>query len=624
MSQSSKIRKIDNEVKLFSSYDENIYFHILKYLDLATLWKLRRVSKIFLNIFESYSKYDEKILLIGIVNNTLSNNVKIMNNSFKMNTFNSLDIKDKKDNICLYFDFIKSDCFSKKTICFIPNNSNKIETINYDINYEKNCQNSYFPNKIELPIEYNITNFNITKNNNIFVIKNQLGILLKYDNIFKFHKYIDIRCTYKCGLFVINKKYIFIFGGLNSYRRNYYPSVDYLSNKVEIYNIQNKTYSKFKSQLDYHTGGFGFIDIYNYNLRKHYNDIFQVSLIIGGWIQNDSYIEPTPRCYFLFFLNNGKIKYKYLPNLPINIVYPNLIMDKNHNIYVMGGKNPSKIMYSANYNNYNCNINENRILYLSINYKEISKSKWYILPKKLDSHIQDFLLCNVQSEKYFYLLELKKKLKEIKLKVEELQFYLNIPLLPYCYYMLENSNLTFPSSASHNEYSNKYSNNLLKFISFLKSNDIELKLNFENVKDARTYIVYFLTRMQPRYYIANRIKIHIPELSVSDYSNTCLFYFPKTKIIDSESNIDILFKKSISLYNDFKYKINLNEMQKRGYECSAEILGKGKKTVIIIKKTNELYLKTLNIRKDIKYDLKICQEKYYSLNKEIEGLVSKN
>ena len=28
-----------------------------------------------------------------------------MNNSFKMNTFNSLDIKDKKDNICLYFDF---------------------------------------------------------------------------------------------------------------------------------------------------------------------------------------------------------------------------------------------------------------------------------------------------------------------------------------------------------------------------------------------------------------------------------------------------------------------------------------------------------------------------------------
>ena len=36
MSESSKIRKIDDEINLFSSYDENIYFNILKYLDLAT------------------------------------------------------------------------------------------------------------------------------------------------------------------------------------------------------------------------------------------------------------------------------------------------------------------------------------------------------------------------------------------------------------------------------------------------------------------------------------------------------------------------------------------------------------------------------------------------------------
>ena len=79
-----------------------------------------------------------------------------------------------------------------------------------------------------------------------------------------------------------------------------------------------------------------------------------------------------------------------------------------------------------------------------------------------------------------------------------------------------------------------------------------------------------------------------------------------------------MFKKSISLNDDFKYKINLNEMQKKGYECSAEILGKGKNTVITIKKTNELYIRTLSIRKNIKCDLKELQDKYYSLNKESE------
>ena len=618
MSEVYKKRKIQNEINLFSSYDENIYFNILKYLDLATLWKLRRVSKIFLSIFESYSKYDEKILLIGIFNNTLSDNVKIMNNSFKMNTFDSLDIKNKKDNICLHFDFIKSNCFSKKTIFFIPNDSKKLETIKYN----ENCTNNYSPNKLEFPIKDNITYFNITKNNNIFLIKNQLWILNNCGNTFKFHNYIsEMKCTYKCGLFQKNNKYIFIFGGLNGYGRNYYPSVDSLSNKIEIFNIINKTYHRFHSQLDYNTGGFGFIDIYNKNLRKRYNNIIHVSLIIGGWIQNNSYVEPTPRCYFLYFLNNGKIKYKYLPNLPINIVYPNLIMDKNQNIYVIGGKNPSKIMFNSNFHNYN--INEERILYLSINYKDISKSKWYILPKKLDYHIENFLVCNIQSDKYFDLLEKNKKIKEIKLKIEQLNIYLNVPLLPYCYHMLENSNLSFPSGVPDIEYSTKYSNNLLKFISFLKSNDIELKLNFENVKDAREYIIYFLNPIKPTHYISNRKKIYVPNLSSSDYSNTCLFYFPKNIIIDSESNIDIMFKKSISLYNDFKYKINLNEMQKKGYECSADILGKGKNTTLIIKKTNELYLKSLDIRKQIKFDLEELEKNYSLLNKEIQELKSK-
>ena len=47
MSESSKRRKIDNGINIFDSYDENIYFHILKHLDLITLWKLRRVSRFF-------------------------------------------------------------------------------------------------------------------------------------------------------------------------------------------------------------------------------------------------------------------------------------------------------------------------------------------------------------------------------------------------------------------------------------------------------------------------------------------------------------------------------------------------------------------------------------------------
>ena len=60
-------------------------------------------KSIFLDIFKSYSNYNEKILLIGLVNNTLTNDVKVMNNSFETKTFNCLDIQGNKDNICLQF-----------------------------------------------------------------------------------------------------------------------------------------------------------------------------------------------------------------------------------------------------------------------------------------------------------------------------------------------------------------------------------------------------------------------------------------------------------------------------------------------------------------------------------------
>ena len=56
-------------------------------------------------------------------------------------------------------------------------------------------------------------------------------------------------------------------------------------------------------------------------------------------------------------------------------------------------------------------------------------------------------------------------------------------------------------------------------------------------------------------------------------------------------------------------------MQKKGYKCSADILGKGKNTTLIIKKTNELYLKSLYIRKQIKFDLEELEKNYSLLNK---------
>ena len=598
MSEEYKKRKIQNEVKLFDFYDENIYFNILKYLDLPTLWKLRRLSKIFLDIFESYSKYDHKILMIGIVDYTLSDYVKFMNNSLKINTFNSLEIKDKKENIFLYFDFIKSDFLSKPNF-FIPNYSNIIKTLKCNSNYEYN----YFENHQELSQDLsNIKYFDLTQNNNICLIRNQLGVLVKSDNICKFNIYARIRHTYKCGLFK-NNRYIFVFGGLNQYNpRNYNPSINCLSNKIDVFDIQNNKYIKFKSQLSFATGGFGFIDIYNKNILKYYDNIFHVSLIIGGWIQNMNSIEPTPRCYLLFFFTTGEIKYKYLPNLPINIVYPNLIMDKNQNIYVMGGKNPSKMM---SYNN----INENRILYLSLNYNELSNSKWYILPKKLDYNIDNFQIAYVKSDKYFYLLEKKKNLKNINLEINKLKKYFNIPLLDYSYCMLENYELTYPSNIQ-SDYYTKYSNNLSKFNYFLKSNNIHLELNFDSVKDARKYMLYFLS---PLPYIFNR-KTYM-KLSLNEYCNTCLFYFSK---------YNTSFKKSvISETSNFNYKIKLNEMQKKGYECSADILGKGKNTTLIIKKTNELYLKSLDIRKQIKFDLEELEKNYSLLNKEIQELESK-
>lgn len=641
MSQVSKKRKIQNEVKLFDFYDENIYFNILKYLDLPTLWKLRRVSKIFLDIFESYSKYDHKILMIGILNYTLSDNVKFMDNSLKVNTFNSLEIKDKKENIFLYFDFIKSDFLSKpntnkngfclkKPIFFIPNNSNILKTIAYNSKNEYN----YLEDYQELDLN-NINYFNITKNNNICLIKNQLGILVKSGNIFKFHKYTDIRETYKCGLFG-NKKYVFIFGGFNEYIHNYYPSINYLSNKIKVYDIENNKYIRFKSKLSFPTGGFGFIDIHNKNILKYYDNAFHVSLIIGGWIRNFNYIEPTPKCYLLFFLTTGEIKYKYLPNLPINIVYPNLIMDKNENVYVMGGKNPSKIISHNNHN-----INENRILYLSLNYNELSNSKWYILPKHLDFNIDNFQIAYVKSDKYFYLLEQKKILKNINLKMNKLKEYLNIEFLPYSYCMLKNYELTYPSNIKMDYYI-KYSDNLLKFNYFLKSNNNHIELNFDSIKDARKFMFFFCN---PLTYTFHKKKIM--GLSFNKYCNTCLFYFSeynKSSSLEKESEglftlknnsdnifplkneLNVSFKKSvifISESNTFKYQIKLNEMQKKGYECVSDIFGQGKNTKLIIKKTNELYLKSIAIKNEIQNDLNKLKEDYSLLNKDIQTLESK-
>ena len=611
-SESSKRRKIDNGINIFESYDENIYFHILKHLDLVTLWKLRRVSRIFLDIFKSYSNYNEKILLIGLVNNTLTNDVKVMNNSFETNTFNCLDIQGKKDNICLHF-LSKFNSFNKNSIFFIPNYSTKIETISYD----HKCEITNFPDKVDMNINNNATWFNITKNNNIFLIKNQLGILLKSDNIFKFNKYVEIRELYKCGLFkVLNLPYIIVFGGFHRYySRNYYPFLNSLSNKIEVYYIERNVYKKFKSKLSFATGGFGFINIFNKEIFKHYSNILHVCLIFGGWIQNNNYIEPTTRCYLLFFLTNGDIKYRYLPNLPINIVYPNITMDKNGNIYVMGGKNPSKIM-----SNYTHCINENRILYFRINYKDLDKSKWYILPKKIDYNIEEFLVCNIQTDSYFYLLEKKNMLKNINSKICKLKKYLDISILPYCSHMLENYCLRFPDNIQNTDYQYKYSCNLFKFISFLKSNNMKLELKFEGLTDVRKYVKFFLS---PNPYIFNKKK-YIP-LTLDEYNNTCLFYFSEYDTsFEYKSDFNSSFKKSlISECDCFKYKIKLNEMQKKGYECKAEISGQGKNTLLIIHKTNELYLKTLDIRKQIQFDLKRIENTCCLLKKEIEQIESK-
>ena len=290
-------------------------------------------------------------------------------------------------------------------------------------------------------------------------------------------------------------------------------------------------------------------------------------------------------------------------------------MDKNGNIYVMGGKNPSRIM-----SNYTHCINENRILYFRINYKDLDKSKWYILPKKIDYNIEEFLVSHIQTDSYFYLLEKKNMLKNINSKICKLKKYLDISILPYCSHMLENYYLRFPYHIENTEYNYKYSSNFLKFISFLKSNSMKLELKFEGLTDARKYVKFFLS---PNPYIFNKKKYR--PLTLDEYNNTCLFYFSEYDTsFEYKSEFNSSFKKSlISECDCFKYKIKLNDMQKKGYECKSEISGKGKNTLLTIHKTNELYLKTLDVRKEIQFDLKRIENTCCVLKKEIELIESK-